>query len=126
MVPFSFQRDEPDGVLTGFTGCFFPNPVHPVYPVRKTHADTIRLFRGRRFIEITWGLFRFPEYVDNMSDKDQKFTKPKYGPLPIMGLPVQVQCVGFKCMAFRDQAGRWVDLFTREFVPTVLGVVPGC
>jgi len=79
-----------------------------------------------QFVEITCGLFRFPEYVDNMSDKDKKFAKPKYGPLPVVGLPVQVQCIGFKCMAFRDQAGRWVDLFTREFLPTVLGVVPGC
>lgn len=61
-----------------------------------------------------------------MSDKDQKNTAPKYGPLPIIGLPVQVQCVRFKCMAFRDQAGRWVDLFTREFVPAVLGVVRAC
>ena len=61
-----------------------------------------------------------------MNDKDEKFKKPKYGPLPIIGVPVQVQCVGFKCMAFRDQGGKWVDLFTREFVPTVLGVVPAC
>ena len=49
--------------------------------------------------------------------------KPVYGPLPIIGLPVQVQCVGFKCMAFRDKEGRWVDLFTRELVSGVLGVV---
>lgn len=26
-------------------------------------------------------------------------------------------------MAFRDKDGRWVDLFTREFIPHVLGVV---
>jgi hypothetical protein len=47
-----------------------------------------------------------------------------YGPLPAAGVPVQIQCVGFKCMAFRDHEGRWVDLFSREFVPRVLGVVP--
>jgi hypothetical protein len=51
-------------------------------------------------------------------------TKPDFGPLPVPGLPVQVQCDGYKCMAFLDKQGRWVDLFTREFVPHVLGVVP--
>lgn len=80
----------------------------------------------RRYIGISWGRFPFPGYVGDVNDKDQKFKKPKFGPLPIVGLPVQVQCNGFKCMAFRDQTGRWVDLFTREFVPGVLGVVPGC
>ncbi len=39
------------------------------------------------------------------------FKKPMYGSLPAIGLPVQVQCDGFKCMAFRDREGRWVDLF---------------
>jgi hypothetical protein len=58
-----------------------------------------------------------------MEDKAQEFGKNKYGPLPVFGLPVQVQCDGFKCMAFRDREGRWVDLFSREFVPRVLGVV---
>jgi len=42
-----------------------------------------------------------------------------------LGLPVQVQCDGFKCMAFRDREGRWVDLFSRELLPRVLGVVSG-
>ena len=51
-------------------------------------------------------------------------SKDKFGPMPPAGVPVQVQCVGFKCMAFRDKDGRWVDLFSREFVPHVLGVVP--
>lgn len=50
--------------------------------------------------------------------------KTKYGSLPAAGVPVQIQCVGFKCMAFRDHEGRWVDLFSREFVSRVLGVVP--
>jgi hypothetical protein len=48
----------------------------------------------------------------------------KYGPLPAPGVPVQVQCLGYKCMAYRDREGRWVDFFSREFVPRVLGVVP--
>ena len=60
-----------------------------------------------------------------MEDKAQMFKKPMYGSLPAIGLPVQVQCDGFKCMAFRDREGRWVDLFTHQFVPRVLGVVAG-
>jgi hypothetical protein len=60
-----------------------------------------------------------------MEDRPQMFKKPVYGSLPVIGLPVQVQCDGFKCMAFRDREGRWVDLFTHQFVPRVLGVVAG-
>jgi hypothetical protein len=51
-------------------------------------------------------------------------TKTNYGPLPSTGVPVQVQCDGYKCMAFRDREGRWVDLFSRQFVDRVKGVVP--
>jgi hypothetical protein len=60
-----------------------------------------------------------------MQDKAQEFQKIIYGALPVVGLPVQVQCDGFKCMAFRDRQGRWVDLFSHEFVPRVLGVISG-
>jgi hypothetical protein len=59
-----------------------------------------------------------------MDDKAQEFKGNRYGPLPVTGLPVQVQCNGFKCIAFRDSEGRWVDLFSRKFVDRVLGVVP--
>jgi hypothetical protein len=59
-----------------------------------------------------------------MNDAVQKFTKNNYGPLPALGVPVQVQCDGFKCMAYRDKDGKWVDFFTREFLARVLGVVP--
>ena len=54
---------------------------------------------------------------------DFKKEQPRYGPLPELGLPVQVQCNGFKCMAFRDKNGHWKDLFTLESLPGVLGVV---
>jgi hypothetical protein len=47
-----------------------------------------------------------------------------YGARPAVGIPVQVQCNGYKCMAFLDNEGRWVDLFSRKFVDRVLGVVP--
>jgi hypothetical protein len=56
-------------------------------------------------------------------DEAQELAKQNYGPLPVSGLPVQVQCDGFKCMAFRDKDGRWKDFFTREFLTCVLGVV---
>jgi hypothetical protein len=59
-----------------------------------------------------------------MQDKAREFKKDKYGPLPTMGVPVQVQCDGFKCMAYRDKEGRWTDFFSRQHLPHVLGVVP--
>jgi hypothetical protein len=58
-----------------------------------------------------------------MYEELKRIEEPDYGPLPVIGLPVQVQCVNFKCMAFRDRDGKWVDLFTRKFLPYVLGVV---
>ena len=48
---------------------------------------------------------------------------PAFVPLPAIGLPVQVQCPGHKCMAYRDKEGKWRDLFTKEFLPRVLGVI---
>ena len=51
-------------------------------------------------------------------------TPKNYGTRPAVGVPVQVQCNGYKCMAFLDREGRWVDLFSRQFVDRVLGVVP--
>jgi hypothetical protein len=63
-----------------------------------------------------------------MQDDVQRFADkmpPRYyAPLPVPGLPVEVQCDGFKCMAFRNNSGKWIDLFSREFLPRVLGVVP--
>jgi hypothetical protein len=50
--------------------------------------------------------------------------RPQYGPLPPVGVPVQIQCIGYKCMAYRNREGQWVDLFSREYVTRVLGVVP--
>ena len=58
-----------------------------------------------------------------MMDEILESAKKKYGSQPIQGVPVQVQCDGYKCMAFRDQEGRWVDLFSRQFVERVMGVV---
>ena len=59
-----------------------------------------------------------------MNDEVPKRGESVYGPLPLSGVPVQVQCNGFKCMAYRDKDGNWMDFFTRKFLPGVLGVVP--
>ena len=59
-----------------------------------------------------------------MTNKAQHFDRPEYGPMPILGLPVQVQCDGFKCMAYLNKEGRWVDLFTGTPLSYVLGVIP--
>ena len=63
-----------------------------------------------------------------MQDSVQRFDSalpPRYyAPLPVPGLPVEVQCDGFKCMAFRNTNGKWIDLFSRDFLPRVLGVIP--
>jgi hypothetical protein len=58
-----------------------------------------------------------------MQDKAREFKKEQYRPLPAAGVPVQVQCVGFKCMAYLDKEGKWRDLFSRECLERVLGVV---
>jgi len=59
-----------------------------------------------------------------MQDKTGELKTVKYGPLPRAGVPVQVQCVGFKCMAYLDKEGKWRDLFSRQCLERVLGVVP--
>jgi hypothetical protein len=59
-----------------------------------------------------------------MNQRSEITKEPNYGPLPILGLPVQVQCGDGKRMAFRDKEGKWIDFFSRKFLPYVLGVVP--
>ena len=59
-----------------------------------------------------------------MQDKAAEFKNAKYSPLPRAGVPVQVQCNGFKCMAYLDKEGRWRDLFSHECLARVFGVVP--
>ena len=63
-------------------------------------------------------------YVWRVNDEVRKTNQSVYGPLPPLGLPVQVQCSDFKCIAYRDKDGNWMDFFTRKFLPGVLGVVP--
>ena len=50
-------------------------------------------------------------------------TETRHGPLPPLGLPVQVQCDGFKYMAFLDKHGQWIDLFTQEPLSRVFGAI---
>lgn len=59
-----------------------------------------------------------------MQHKAGEFKELKQGLLPPAGVPVQVQCVGFKCMAYLDKEGLWRDLFSRQCLERVLGVVP--
>jgi hypothetical protein len=59
-----------------------------------------------------------------MNDEVRKTSEAVYGPVPRPGLPVQVQCIGFKCIAYRDKEGNWTDFFTHKFLPGVLGVIP--
>jgi hypothetical protein len=59
-----------------------------------------------------------------MQDKAAELKTVKYGPLPPVGMPVQVQCAGFKCMAYLDKEGKWRDLFSRQCLEQVLGVIP--
>jgi hypothetical protein len=83
----------------------------------------------RKLTKLNWRIIGLGDTLHRLSARNQIETPPKtqveYGPLPRPGLPVQVQCDGFKCMAFLDKEGRWVDLFTREVIPSaiVLGVV---
>ncbi len=91
--------------------------------IRRFHRFTLIRSFPRRFIEIRCGFSGFPVYVGGMKEEVPQ-AKPVYRPLPVSRLPVQVQCDGFKCMAYRDPEGRWVDLFSHEILPRVLGVVP--
>ena len=67
--------------------------------------------------------FRIRMYARSVRENLQKPVTIKYGPLPRYGLPVQVQCDGFKCMAYLDKEGRWRDLFSHELLPCVRGVI---
>jgi hypothetical protein len=37
--------------------------------------------------------------------------------------PVRVQCLGFRCLAYRDKKGLWRDFVTHEQLVSVIGVV---
>jgi hypothetical protein len=34
-----------------------------------------------------------------------------------------VQCPGFRCLAYRDEHGRWRDAYSHELLPEVLSVL---
>lgn len=44
--------------------------------------------------------------------------------LPPVGKRVIVECEGFRCLAFCDQNGRWVDAFNDQVLPEVLSFKP--
>lgn len=35
---------------------------------------------------------------------------------PPLAVPVHVQCEGFRCLAYRDKAGAWVDYHSGELL----------
>jgi hypothetical protein len=37
--------------------------------------------------------------------------------------PEWVQCVGFRCLAYRDEQGLWHDFHTDEYLAGVIGLV---
>jgi len=86
--------------------------------ILSAHNDRVTPHRLQTGFDLAWKHAR----------RIQRFTgalPPRYyAPLPVPGLPVEVQCDGFKCMAFRNSSGKWIDLFSREFLTRVLGVVP--
>ena len=41
----------------------------------------------------------------------------------VMAVPVWVQCVGFRCLAYRDRKGLWRNFRTHEHLPLVTGLV---
>jgi hypothetical protein len=41
----------------------------------------------------------------------------------LMAVPVWVQCVGYRCLAYRDREGLWRNFHTHEFLPGVVGLV---
>lgn len=72
-----------------------------------------------RIVEIVLVPDRFGYMLGRMSNDFPQRWKPsdRPGPLPPVGLPVQVQRDGCKSMAYLDKDGRWVDLFTHEPLP---------
>jgi len=43
--------------------------------------------------------------------------------LPLSGQMVWVQCKGYRCLAFRDAQGKWVNFYTGEKLTNFVRVV---
>jgi hypothetical protein len=61
---------------------------------------------------------------DGVNQKKENSTSTAGAPLPPRGLPVQIQCVDSKCMAFRDPEGIWINFFTRERITGFSHIIP--
>jgi hypothetical protein len=44
-------------------------------------------------------------------------------PVRLKGQPFIVQCVGFRCMAYRDSSGKWRDYFNDDEIPGEVDVI---
>ena len=45
------------------------------------------------------------------------------GKMEAEATPVRVQCLGFRCLAYRDREGLWRDFLTHERLASVIGLV---
>lgn len=57
----------------------------------------------------------------NANVRHESATDEREGKMHLV--PVRVQCVGYRCLAYRDQAGCWRDFITHELLASVIGVV---
>jgi hypothetical protein len=49
--------------------------------------------------------------------------RPKAQKRPPLALPVQVQCDGFRCLAYRDKDGAWVNYHSGELLKGAVRVI---
>jgi len=42
---------------------------------------------------------------------------------PVLAVPVHVQCEGFRCLAYRDKDGTWINYHSGEPIQGPVGVI---
>ncbi len=57
------------------------------------------------------------------TQSNQMFLARRDKGLPL-AVPVQVQCDGFRCLAYRDSAGNWVDFHNGKPLDGKVRIVP--
>jgi hypothetical protein len=84
---------------------------------------SVHTFLQKIYFEVTraFSLFRSKAW---RSGQNRRTQESQIRSLPRTDAPVQVQCDGFKRMACLDKDGRWRNLFSRQCLERVLGVVP--
>ena len=64
-----------------------------------------------------------PRLADNFIFVQEDSTQEKENILPPVGQKVLVQCRSFRCLAYRDENGRWRRAFGTKELPEVLQIV---